>query len=237
MAINGMADRPFSLHPGALSSPLYKSGRAPSLSPSPSLLSLSLALLNLEFTIDRDATTDCRTVRLHRPRSPSRDLDRAPARAVPCLPPVELRRSSARAYAPYAVCHPRCPDPVLPCRTVHTLPSESFAEFAPHRPNALSEPRRSWPPRHRDRPALLPCRDRLATPPRRAPSAPSSLVPGRASPHRDRIPSFVKRLKTTQIFLLTPKSQFELIHDIFIVFWNIVIRVCKRLILSICAMS
>jgi hypothetical protein len=60
---------------------------------------------------------------------------------------------------------------------------------------------------------LLPCHDRLATP-RRAPSAPSSLVPGRASPHRDRIPPLITRFKTTQIFLLTPKSHFELIHEV-----------------------
>jgi hypothetical protein len=41
---------------------------------------------------------------------------------------------------------------------------------------------------------------------RRASSAPSSLVLGRASSHRDQIPPFTTRLKTTQIFLLTPKS-------------------------------
>jgi hypothetical protein len=58
---------------------------------------------------------------------PSRDLDRAPARAVPCPPPVELRRSSARACAPYAVCRSRRPDPVQPCRTIHASPSERFA--------------------------------------------------------------------------------------------------------------
>jgi hypothetical protein len=48
---------------------------------------------------------------------------------------------------------------------------------------------------------------------RRASSAPSLLVLGRASPHGDRIPSFTTRLKTTPNVDLCSKSRFELIYE------------------------
>jgi hypothetical protein len=132
-----------------------------------------------------------------------------PSRARPVAPhfsPTNHRLScpsSSLTALELAHAAPRQPRP-------HRRPTSAIRgaspEFTPHRPNASPEPRRPRPSRRRDRPALLPCRDRLTTSPCRAPSAPSSLVPGHASPHCDRIPPLITRLKTTQIFLLTPKS-------------------------------
>jgi hypothetical protein len=84
---------------------------------------------------------------------------------------------------------------VSPPRHDGTAPATAF-RAQPRRPNISPELRR--PP---------------STRPRGTPTGPSAPCRPNASPHRDQIHPFTTRLKTIQMFLLTPKLQFELIHE------------------------
>jgi hypothetical protein len=170
--------------PSPLPSQIYKTGQPRT--------SLSLPKLALFLSLSKPSRA--------RPNAPHfSPTNHRPSCPSPSLIAPELTRAAPR--------RPR------PRRRLTSAIRGASSEFTARRPNASPEPRRPRQSRRRDRPALLPCRDRLATPPRRALSASSSLILGRATPHHDRTPPFTTRLKATQIFLLTPKSQFELIHQ------------------------
>jgi hypothetical protein len=127
---------------------------------SPSSPSISLALLNLEFTPRRSPYA------------------RPPSRPAPCPqsrhtlvvePPCSQRALSAtRGTLPKlrqclrAVRRSRRPDPVQPCRTVHAPPSERFAGIRAPTSERLAgvtlsaiAPCPATPPEHRPTPRLL----------------------------------------------------------------------------------
>jgi hypothetical protein len=193
MAINGVHCRSFLSPQRPLLSPLpsIKSVEPEPPSPSPSSLSKPFRARH------REARR--RTVRHAGARPRSRPCP------LLCLSDRATLKTAVRTHRrSYVVRHrvvPSHPAGARPRSHPRPLPRPSDRATLE---TAVRTHRRSYAVRHRAVPSH---------PVGAPPNAKTSPSLGRALPHRDRIPPFITRLKTTQIFLLTPKSQFELFHE------------------------
>jgi hypothetical protein len=143
-----------------------------------------------------------------------------PARSPSLTPSSPEPRRSRRHRAVALLMRTRCQTlaRARSSSTAHRRASPEFVHAVGHpwnltriracHPNASPELRRSLSTRSRSTPNWI-----IRTQ-RRASSAPSSLVLGRASPHRDRIPPFTTRLKTTPNVDLCSKTRLKSIYEL-----------------------